>query len=119
MSDQSGGGLTNPQVQFDGAVDNALDAESGEALVAALREALTNVARHARATHTWVDVVATNRDVLLRVVDDGVGPSRSTSTAGRGLPNLAERARRFGGTFSLTAAARGGSVAEWRIPASR
>ena len=110
---------TNPHVQFDGPVDASLDAEPAEALVAALREALTNVARHAQASHAWVDVVATDREVILRVVDDGVGPPPDASPAGRGLPNLTARARRFGGTFSLATAARGGTTVEWRIPASR
>ena len=101
-----------------GPVDTALAAEPAEALITTLREALTNVARHTQATHAWVEVVATDGEVILRVVDDGVGPPPTSSAAGRGLPNLAARARRFGGSFSIGPGPHGGALAEWRIPAS-
>jgi hypothetical protein len=46
----------SPAVRFDGPVENAVPAAVGEALVAVLQEALSNVARHARATRVDVDV---------------------------------------------------------------
>ena len=58
------------------AVDPRLDlAESVELAVYRItQEALTNVARHARATRAWVEVTGDDRRVRLRVTDDGVGP---------------------------------------------
>ncbi len=38
------------------------------------QEALTNVARHARATHAWVELERRGDGVRIRVTDDGVGP---------------------------------------------
>ena len=38
------------------------------------QEALTNVTRHAQATHAWVELTRADDRVRLRVSDDGVGP---------------------------------------------
>src|SRR5262245_5509045 len=107
---------SEPQVRFDGPLSTALtDEQSGE-LVAALREMLTNVSRHAEATTLRITVVAGDNDVTLTVEDDGIGPPpEGTRTGGRGLGNLATRARRLGGSFELRPRKGGGSVAEWRI----
>jgi signal transduction histidine kinase len=106
-----------PQVRFDGPLASALtDDQSGE-LVAALREMLTNVSRHAEAEAVRVVVVASDDAVTLTVEDDGIGPPPAgRRTGGRGLGNLATRARRLGGSFELRPRDGGGSVAEWRIP---
>jgi signal transduction histidine kinase len=78
---------------------------------------LTNVSRHAEATAVRVAVLATDDGVTLTVEDDGIGPPpEGSSTGGRGLTNLATRARRYGGTFELGPRDRGGSVARWWIP---
>ena len=52
--------------------------------------------------------------VTLTVMDDGVG----IPAAGRrgGLANLGERARRFGGRFSVDPGAAGGTVLVWSVP---
>ncbi len=111
---------TEPSVEFRGPVDAALTDAETEELVAALREALTNVARHARATEVRVEVVAHDHEIVLRVEDNGVGPATpSPITGGRGLANLAARAERLGGTFQLRPGRTSGSSAEWRIPRQR
>src|SRR3954471_12487200 len=53
------------QVGFDGAVDTLVPASVGEQLVAVLREALSNIARHAAATAASVSVSATADEVVL------------------------------------------------------
>ena len=62
-----------PRVTFAGPVDLAVPDSSVDDLVAVVREALTNVARHAYAS--WVDVAveATADELVLEVTDDGVG----------------------------------------------
>lgn len=102
-----------PAVRFDGPLDTIVDETVGDHLVAVLREALSNAARHAHAS--TVDVtVAAGSDVLLRVADDGVG----LTDGGRrsGLANLDDRARRLGGTFDVRSGDTGGTVLEWRVP---
>jgi signal transduction histidine kinase len=108
---------TEPHVHFDGPLATALSDEESTELVAALREMLTNVSRHAGAKAVEVTLVATDDDVTLSVEDDGVGPPpEGTPTGGRGLVNLETRAVRLGGTFELRPRDGGGSTATWRVP---
>jgi signal transduction histidine kinase len=103
--------------QIDVHVGNGLDEvppEIGADLVAALRETLTNAARHARATTVQV-YVTVGRDVDLEVVDDGVGLPPTHHT-GNGLTNLAERAAAHSGGFEIAAGPDGGTVARWAVP---
>lgn len=104
-----------PSLLLDGPIDSALTERGTAAVVATLREALSNVARHARASRAEVSVIA-GSTVTLRVVDDGIGPPAQGSTVGNGLRNMAARAEELGGTFELRASADGGAILEWRIP---
>ncbi|MGQ0831076.1 MAG: GAF domain-containing protein [Microthrixaceae bacterium] len=104
-----------PRVLFDGPVDSVTSERGTAALVATLREALSNVARHAQATKVDVELIA-ERDLRLRVVDDGIGPPGPDSVMGDGLRNMAVRADELGGSMDLTPGADKGCVLEWRIP---
>ena len=73
------------------------DARAAE-LLATLREALSNVARHAQASHVEVTVIADDGRLRLLVADDGVGPPADDAPRGNGLANMAERAERLGGS---------------------
>ena len=116
---------TAPRVVFRGVLETT-DPRTREQLLAVLRECLTNVARHARATEVVVEVDAQPDHVVLRVSDDGVGPtpgsasspaSTSASTdGGNGHRNLARRARALGGEFRVAPRPSGGTVAECRLP---
>ncbi len=83
-----------------------------------VQEALTNVARHARARQVWVEVAAAGTDVRLRVSDDGVGPPAEV-TRGAGLVGIEERVVALAGVWSLTPRPGGGTVVDVRLPASR
>ena len=102
-----------PRLQFDGAID-ALDPRIGEELVPTLREALSNVARHARARNVRVLVTAAD-DVTLTVTDDGVGVAGEVH-GGHGLANMCDRARSLGGTATLAPAPGGGTQLVWTVP---
>jgi signal transduction histidine kinase len=103
-----------PRVHFDGPVDAAADVGLADDLLAVLRELLSNVAHHARATSADVHLLA-GSEIILRVEDDGRGPG-PTRDGGDGLRNLEARARARGGTFALVAKKVSGSLAEWRVP---
>jgi signal transduction histidine kinase len=105
-----------PTVLFDGPVDTGVSDHVATELVATLREALSNVARHARATRVEVDVEA-GSEVTLRVVDDGVGPPAADAPRGNGLRNMAARAEKLGGRFELGPGPAGGTELVWRAPA--
>jgi signal transduction histidine kinase len=105
-----------PAVDFAGPVDTLVDRRTGDELLATLREALSNVARHAGATQVSVEVDC--RDGLtLRVVDNGRGlPAEPASGRGLGLRNMASRAEALGGRFEARPGVGGGTVLEWSVP---
>ena len=105
-----------PRVLFDGPVDALVTEPVAADLLATLREALTNVARHANAGRVDVSLTASD-DVVLTVVDDGVGTPRPVTTQGRGLGNMAARATRHHGTLQVDRGPSGGTVVTWRVPA--
>lgn len=105
-----------PRVVLDGPIDTVVPADTADSLIAAVREGLSNVVRHARATQVDVEVAA-GPDVCLRVVDNGVGlPASASTNPGHGLRNLTERAGRLGGSMVIRPGASGGTVLEWRVP---
>ncbi len=104
-----------PRVLFDGAVDAGVSSVVSGELVATLREALSNVVRHAQATRVDVEVVVGD-EIALRVQDDGVGPPAPGTTSGNGLRNMAARAEKLGGRFELRPGSPSGSVLEWCVP---
>ena len=105
-----------PRIQFDGPIET-MDETVASHLAAVLREAVTNVARHAKAEHLRITVAVTAGEVVLVVVDDGVGVPDDV-VGGRGLTNLAGRASELGGSFEITRVATGGSRLEWRVPST-
>jgi two-component system sensor histidine kinase DesK len=72
----------------------ALPAAAEGVLALALREAVTNVARHSGAQHCWVGLKSDERTVSLEVRDDGKG---GAAQEGSGLSGMRERARALGG----------------------
>jgi signal transduction histidine kinase len=104
-----------PEILFMGPVDSVPSAVGTHAL-AVLREALSNVARHARAHRVEVMLSAAAEELHLAVTDDGVGVPGPSERLGKGLPNMAERAEALGGSFSLTSQSAGGARVDWRVP---
>lgn len=115
VRDSAGALGFEPRIVFDGPLDTGVDVRIGAEVVTALRETLSNVARHASARHVDVEVMVEG-EVVLTVTDDGVGPGAGSRAGGKGLANLASRAEKLGGTFELRAGPNGGTVAEFRVP---
>ena len=104
-----------PNVTFEGAIDNAVPQETADHLLSVLREMLSNVGKHARATRVLV-VLTVGDDVVLQVVDNGVGFAPPGKGGGLGLMNLRARAEKLGGTFDVQVVQSGGTRATWRVP---
>ncbi|MFE9100052.1 GAF domain-containing sensor histidine kinase [Actinomadura geliboluensis] len=102
-----------PSVRLAGLLDTAVGDAVGEDLLAVVREALSNVARHARATEAAV-VVDVGDDLTLRVEDDGAGIPEGGRRSG--LRNMRERAEGHGGSFTTRDRPGGGTVLVWRVP---
>jgi len=103
-----------PSLQFAGTVDSLVDDDIADQLVAALRESLSNVARHARASQVLVAVVVADANVVLTVIDNGVGMPEGGRRSG--LLNLGARAEEFGGSFVIEPRPSGGTQLTWRVP---
>jgi signal transduction histidine kinase len=102
-----------PALRLSGPLEGTISEAIAEDLLAVLREALTNIARHADAHSADVDLTATGEQLTLRVGDDGhgMGPTRRRS----GLANMRRRAEAHGGTFSVTPRVPAGTVVSWSV----
>jgi PAS domain S-box-containing protein len=87
-------------------------------LLRAVREALINTMRHARAMVAEVFLAASPQHVELRVVDDGIGmqPGSLDKSGSLGLLGIRERARAMGGTLGVERSAAGGTTLVLRLP---
>lgn len=101
-----------PDVTFEGLLAD-IPAELETDVVAVVREALSNVARHAHATDAHVRV-STVDDLVITVLDNGVGVPRNVARSG--LANLEERARCHAGTFEVAALVPSGTQVRWSVP---
>ena len=101
-----------PALRMSGRLDD-VPADAAEHLVGALREALSNAARHANASKVEVTIEA-GLQLTLVVRDNGTGMKRVEHRSG--LANLAERAELLGGSLRTGAANGGGTELEWRVP---
>jgi len=73
----------------------------------AIREGVTNVIRHSRATRCEIGLRGVGGDAVLEIDDDGTGVPSAAHT-GTGLRGLTERAAAAGGAVSATASPLGG-----------
>jgi signal transduction histidine kinase len=104
----------NPGVSFEGPVDAVSDAPLAEHVTAVVREALSNVAKHAHATSAHVRVHASASQLDVTVQDDGTG---LVSKRRSGLGNLRDRAEERDGTLSINEPPpRQGTALVWSIP---
>jgi signal transduction histidine kinase len=105
-----------PEVSFYGPVDSGVPRQVGDHLLAVLREALTNAAKHANANRFSV-TLSVGDEVRLEVTDNGSGIEEPrTHAEGMGLTNLASRAEKLGGIFEIQTPRGGGTRLLWSVP---
>jgi two-component system, NarL family, sensor histidine kinase DevS len=105
-------------VALDGLHDDSRFASELETVVyRVVQEALTNVARHAAASHATVSIGATEGRLRALVVDDGVGfaPARERPTS-LGLAGMVERATLVGGRVDITSVPATGTTVRLDVP---
>lgn len=112
-----------PRLHLAGPIET-MDDQIAEQLIPTLREALANVAKHASASSVVV-TVEVGDDVVLTVLDDGVGLSEESTDAlaepdegagGHGLRNMRARADDLSGSVRLDAADPRGTRLVWQVP---
>lgn len=104
-----------PTMRLSGPVDSGVSDTVRPHLLAVLREALSNVGRHAAASSANV-ALDVGTEIVLTVTDDGKGISDTSRQSG--LRNIRERAEQLGGTFDVTRGEARGTVVTWRVPRS-
>ncbi len=114
MSDAESALRFAPQLTMDGPVETLVPELLRPALLAVLREALSNTARHARATSVHVTISARHDQLTLRVVDNGGGIGDAARSGG--LANMQRRADEFAGRFSAEPGPEGGTAIVWQVP---
>jgi two-component system, NarL family, sensor histidine kinase DevS len=106
-----------PQLTITGPVDD-IDATVFEHALAVLREALSNVSRHAQASAALVRLSVVDGHVELRVEDNGRG-IQTDVRHGSGTENIHYRAAELGGSATIAARDGGGTIVTWRVPDGR
>lgn len=101
-----------------GGGEERLDAALETAAYRLVQEALTNVVKHAHATHVRVMVVESSGELLIEVQDDGEGFDAATVERGFGLAGMNERVSLAGGSLSI-GPCDGGTLLSARMPARR
>jgi signal transduction histidine kinase len=91
--------------------------ESDDELILIVTEALSNALRHSHAENVEVGLGREDGDLVLRVVDDGVGFDQSAmSGGGMGIANMRTRARGLGGDVAIEGRPGMGTKVEVRFP---
>jgi two-component system sensor histidine kinase DesK len=91
----------------------SLSSSQVDVLCLALREAVTNIVRHAHATVCQVALLEKDRTIRFTVEDNGVG---GQIREGNGLRGMRERLQSRAGAVELTGLASGGTRLELTLP---
>jgi len=104
-----------PELRLGRGLDSRASAVLSEHVLAVLREALSNAARHSGATRVEVAVDTDAAGMLTVLVRDN---GRGITETGRrsGLANMADRAAELGGKLRLSSVESGGTELEWKVP---
>ncbi|HEX6022061.1 MAG TPA: hypothetical protein VFZ00_08695 [Solirubrobacter sp.] len=104
-----------PVVVEASSVDGSIPAPVAVAAYYVASEALANVAKHARATRARIELATADRELILRVADNGVG---GAAADGPGLTGLRNRVHALDGALHVLDGREGGTVVEARLPIS-
>lgn len=107
--------LVDVDLELDLGADARLSPGRAGHVVAIVREALSNVARHAHAQQAVIRAERRDGHLRVEVADDGVGFPRSVE-AGFGLRNMRDRARLLGGTLQVDSTPGRGTRVVLEIP---
>jgi PAS domain S-box-containing protein len=96
-----------------------LDDEAAIAVFRIAQEAMTNIAKHAKASRVEVHLDMKSNKILLDITDNGVGPKLVTQKNRKrsfGVIGMTERASALGGSFSIEQGPDGGTSVRLEIP---
>ncbi|SDE43967.1 sensor histidine kinase [Paraburkholderia lycopersici] len=92
--------------------------EAATSIYRIVQEALTNITRHARATHASIELYRFRSTYILRIQDDGIGalPDALFPASALGLRGMRERVRRLDGRMRLDTTPGHGFIIAIRLP---
>jgi signal transduction histidine kinase len=103
-----------PVLELAGPLDSAVPDEVRPDLVAVVREALSNVTRHAQASAVGVEIRVGGGRLTVTISDNGIGAAGAAERGG--LANMRQRATRHKGHFAVRANDPTGTIVEWSAP---
>jgi signal transduction histidine kinase len=116
-SDFSTATAVQVEVAVPSSTNESIAPEIRQALFRVAQEGLTNVQKHARATHVWLTLESSAESVRLTVRDNGRGnDDKPRALSGFGLVGLRERVELHGGHLSFERITDGGSMLTAEIP---
>jgi signal transduction histidine kinase len=113
--------LMEAELQIDHDVAVCIIEEPAAEIFHIAQEALANVAKHARATRTWLHLRRVDDEILLQIIDNGRGFDfgGTSSHLGHGLSNMQERADQVGGAFEVVTRPGDGTTITVRFPTDK
>lgn len=108
---------TNPiDTTVSSSLEERLVGSVESALFFAVSELMTNSTKHSAGSHIAVELRTTNDDVVLEVVDDGIGGAEGQESPGGGIAGIRRRLAPFDGTLDVVSPVGGGTYATIRVP---
>ena len=100
--------------------DLDLDLDQATALFRIFQEALTNIAKHAKASLVNVQLVRTSTYVRLEITDNGIGIAANDHSKAKsfGIRGMVERSIALGGSLSVSTAPKGGTIVAIKVALS-
>jgi signal transduction histidine kinase len=110
--------MLDVRLELDGGEPNALSPDRAVEVLQIAREALSNVARHARATMVEVSLTRDDGALHMHIADNGAGFRPNAPRAGthHGLANMLERAVALEANLEVTSREGAGTNVELRVP---
>ena len=94
----------------------ALEPGAHQAILRVAQEALSNIARHARAQNVTVSLGIEAGRIVLKIQDDGAGFDPESSARGMGIASMQTRAEEFGGQFEQSSRPGQGTFVRFTVP---
>ena len=108
--------LVRPDLEIRTGTEAQVPARIVPDVLQVVREALSNAAKHAKASTLTIIAHVAEQRVTIEVADDGVGFEAGTAQVGRGLENMRERADALGADLEVTSATGEGTTVRLRVP---
>lgn len=99
--------LGNSDIAYEISIDGNLDENvhnivARKNLILIVKEAVNNVVKYSKATHVKVGVKITHPDLIIEIIDNGVGMDlEKIKNTGNGLSNMRKRTQELDGIFAI------------------